>query len=186
MKRVFACPLLFAILTATSILAQSNGYDVRKERWGMSQKDVIAAEGREPYTNVGNVLLYRDEVAGITARVGFLFDENKLFQVRYWPWDQSTLDDVESAFHAWLTALHRRYGYNEGYLFVGKETVSKTTSLERINSAVEEIKKGNISEFQVQFTDNDRSLRPSLIMERSEDKSLHVRMEFTMRPPDNF
>ncbi len=188
MKRVFARPVLLAMLSATSVLAQSSRYDVRKERWGMSQKEVIAAEGHKPDVLVDSQLRLRDDIAGIPAHIYFYFDKNKLCGVQFVPDAQSTPDAVESAFRAWLTALHRRYGYDEGYLFVDEETTSNTTSLEKINAAFDGLKKGNISQFQVQFPRSARTDRPSLsVWSVLGDKSLlHMTMDFSMLPPDNF
>jgi hypothetical protein len=70
-----------ALLSATLVFAQSP--DIRKERRGMTQSQVINAEGLNPLKRKAGTLVYRDTESGIPAQVVFEFTGGRLDQVSY-------------------------------------------------------------------------------------------------------
>ena len=58
-------------------------FNFRKTTWGMSRDQVKASEDTTPTGEKPDVLTYRDELDGIPAIVGYLFDGDKLTRAGY-------------------------------------------------------------------------------------------------------
>lgn len=58
-------------------------FNFRKTTWGMSRDQVKASEDTKPTGEKPDVLTYRDELDGIPAIVGYLFDGDKLTRTGY-------------------------------------------------------------------------------------------------------
>lgn len=58
-------------------------FNFRKTTWGMSRDQVKASEDTKPTGEKPDVLTYRDELDGIPAIVGYLFDGDKLTRAGY-------------------------------------------------------------------------------------------------------
>ena len=58
-------------------------FNFRKTTWGMSHDQVKASEGSKPTGENPDVITYRDELDGIPAIVGYLFDGEKLTRAGY-------------------------------------------------------------------------------------------------------
>ena len=79
---------------------------------GMTAEEVIAAEGRSPYTQEGDLLLYNEEnVAGLSASLSYQFRNGKLVAALYVFETKGALDLSSIAdFEATNTALASKYG----------------------------------------------------------------------------
>jgi hypothetical protein len=86
--------LLFLISVGVSFIACSsdkNGenesaektYNFRNVRWGMNQEEVLASEKLTPATKRPDLILYRGEYDGMTALIGFNFEDKKLVRAGY-------------------------------------------------------------------------------------------------------
>lgn len=90
--------ILFAVLVITlSTLVVSQGYDIRKLRWGMSFEEVKKAEA------LAEDFFKREELLGISVDVRFGFDYKGLYSVSY------STRGKEFAGKA-LAVLHKKYG----------------------------------------------------------------------------
>jgi hypothetical protein len=58
-------------------------FNFRKTTWGMSRDQVKASEDTKPTGEKPDVVTYRDELDGIPAIVGYLFDGDKLTRAGY-------------------------------------------------------------------------------------------------------
>jgi uncharacterized lipoprotein YehR (DUF1307 family) len=58
-------------------------FNFRKTTWGMSRDQVKASENTKPTGEKTEVVTYRDELEGIPAIVGYLFDGDKLTRAGY-------------------------------------------------------------------------------------------------------
>jgi len=58
-------------------------FNFRKTTWGMSHDQVKASEDKKPTGEKPDVVTYRDELDGIPAIVGYLFDGDKLTRAGY-------------------------------------------------------------------------------------------------------
>ena len=106
MKSLFI-PLVLSLVTNP----ESN---VRNERWGMTQNQVVAAEKSKPLKRNDHVLIYRDKEAGVPSQVVFEFTAGRLDQVSY-VLDSAT-QNPENAFLTWVLDLTKRYGKGVVYL----------------------------------------------------------------------
>jgi hypothetical protein len=104
----------FLAILFLSALAFAQVPNIRKEHWGMTQNEVIAAEKSAPIKRNGQTLIYRDEESGIPSQVLFEFTKGRLDQICYVV--DSPSQDSETAFLTWCLSLTKRYGSGEVYL----------------------------------------------------------------------
>jgi hypothetical protein len=102
------------VILFLSTLAFAQEPSVRKEPWGMTQNEVIAAEKATPLKRNGHSLVYRGKELGIPSQVIFEFTNGKLDAFSYV--SDSPSQNPESAFLTWCLALTKRYGHGEVYL----------------------------------------------------------------------
>jgi len=107
------------VILLVSTLAFAQEPIIRKEHWGMTQSEVIAAEHSAPLKRNGRSLVYRDKESGIPSQVVFEFTNGKLDQISYV--SDSPSQNPEMAFLKWCLALTKRYG--QGMVYLNKKPV---------------------------------------------------------------
>jgi hypothetical protein len=179
-----AALVLLASFAAHAQKPDHDNYDVRHVRWGMTQEEVIAAEGSSPEKRIPTAMTYKDTIAGVPARIFFLFTDGKLDQVSFDALPKSPRDDAELAFRTWDLALERKYG--RGALVAGTEKKARGwAGDDKLEPALSEFKRGAIKKLSVFVTPKGRTDGISLTME-SFPAGIAITMIFTARPADNF
>jgi hypothetical protein len=72
--------VMILVLSALALTQEPN---VRKEHWGMTQNEVIAAEKSPPLKRNDRSLVYGDKESGIPSQVLFEFTKGRLDQISY-------------------------------------------------------------------------------------------------------
>ena len=109
----------YFVILFLSTLAFTQEPKIRKEHWGMTQSEVIAAENSVPLKRNARSLVYRDKESGIRSQVVFEFTNGKLDQISYV--SDSPSQNPEMAFLKWCLALTKRYG--QGMVYLNKKPV---------------------------------------------------------------
>ena len=110
------CLAFFAVVLMLSTLAFSREPELRKERWGMTQSEVIRAEKAAPVRRSQNILVYRGRELGTPVQVMFGFTEGKLASISYAA--DLPVKNPEHIFLTWCLELTKRYG--QGLLYLNK------------------------------------------------------------------
>jgi hypothetical protein len=102
------------VVLMLSTLAFSQEPELRKERWGMTQNEVIRAEKAAPVRRSQNILVYRGRELGTPVQVMFGFTEGKLVSISYAA--DLPVKNPEHIFLTWCLELTKRYGQGLLYL----------------------------------------------------------------------
>ena len=185
---------LSAIAAVVTLSAQTDSFDVRHLKWGMTKAQIAEAEPTLKQELLAlPVASLRDTIAGIDSCVIFDFRQDKLAGVTFTPWDESSAGsydtrhprkDLEYTVYTWFTSLSKKYG--QGYVFLGDEQVGKRIDLEGWRNRVALFFVKN-SSFHVQFKPNSATV--VLLSASYQDKPFkghYVDMEFGQLSEDNF
>ena len=86
-------------------------YDFRNTRWGMSKKDVLASESREPVVQTDTQIGYFTEISDMNIYVAFIFGNELLASTLYALRDmRENLDDSFKDFENLKKNLTLKYG----------------------------------------------------------------------------
>ena len=88
-----------------------NNTDFRNTRWGMSLDEVKNSEENQPTNNKNDLLVYINEIAGLSCKIVYIFADNKLTRAKYvFTNEHSNKNDFIVDYNEMKELLSKKYG----------------------------------------------------------------------------
>lgn len=119
--------LLISIMLLLPVTGLAKEKDFRKATWGMSKQEVIKSEGKKPKQTADNVIVYNDNIAGLSCYAGYIFTENKLTRGSYiFTVKHSNNNDYIADYENIKNLLKKKYGEPEADSIVWKNDLFRS------------------------------------------------------------
>ena len=111
MKRIIAVIILCCVICMSGCTKVPEEFTVRNGiKFGMSPEEVVAIEGKNIISDIGDTLIYQDVIMGADTEILFSFEEDGLSFIMYDIDDKIHPDHCESNYNAINETLREKYG----------------------------------------------------------------------------